>query len=64
MTKRKNDDILDKILRDADNASRQNGNGVWVEDCNHPDGGRWVTNNNDWQELSKSVEDIEKYLRA
>lgn len=64
MTKRKNDDILDKILRNADNASRQSGNGVWVEDCNHPDGGRWVTNNNDWQELSKSVEDIEKYLRA
>lgn len=65
MSKRKVDyDKLDKILQDADNASRQSGNGVWVTVVGHPDGGFWVTDSARLDTLRQSVDDIEKYLRS
>lgn len=57
-----NNDILDKILADSDRAGRT-GSGEWVDDPNHPDGGYIVTKEQ-FEQLSKSVNDIEKYLRS
>lgn len=65
MSKRKVDyDKLEKILRDSDSASRQSGNGVWVTDDCHPEGGFWVTDSATLDTLRQSVDDIEKYLRS
>lgn len=55
---------LDQMIRDSDNAGRQSGGGVWVEDRNHPDGGFWVTDNATLDQLRQSVDDIERYLRS
>lgn len=57
-----NYDILDKILADGDNAQRlrdrfrSNGNG----DAE----GAWITSKEQFDDLYKSIDDIEKYLRS
>lgn len=61
-TRNTNHDILDKILADSDRAGRI-GSGQWVNDPNHPDGG-YVVTQEQFAQLSKNVDDIEKYLRS
>lgn len=57
-----NYDILDKILSDGDAAQRlrdrfrSNGNG----DAE----GTWITSKEQFDDLYKSIDDIEKYLRS
>lgn len=61
--KNRNYDILDQILRDADIAERQS-SGTWVADSRHPEGGYWVTNRETLEQLRRSTDAIEKYLRS
>jgi hypothetical protein len=61
--KNKNFDILDKILSDANIPARQ-GDQQWVVDPNHPDGGYMINSQEDYEQLVKSANDIEKYLRS
>ena len=58
-----NFDILDKILSDANIAERQKGQ-QWVVDSNHPNGGYMINSQEDFDQLVKSTNDIEKYLRS
>jgi hypothetical protein len=58
-----NFDILDKILSDANIAERQGGQ-QWVVDPNHPNGGYMINSQEDFEQLVKSANDIEKYLRS
>jgi len=62
-TRNTNYDILDKILADSDRAERASGNGRWVADPKHPDGG-YVVTKEQFDQLYKSIDDIEKYLRS
>lgn len=57
-----NYEILDKILADADRADRQ-GNGVWIDDPNHPDGG-YILTKEAFDRLTSNVNDIERSLRS
>jgi len=61
--KNKNFDILDKILSDANVPARQGG-GQWVPDPKHPNGGYMINGQEDFEQLVKSANDIEKYLRS
>jgi len=58
-----NYDILDKILSEAGIPERQGGN-QWVADPNHPDGGYMVTTPEDWEDLKRSIDQLEKKLRS
>ncbi len=58
-----NYDILDKILADADRKERNSGNGRWVNDPNHPEGG-YVVSKEQFDQFTQNVNDIEKYLRS
>lgn len=57
-----NYDILDKILADSDRDWRQGArNGKRnFQDAN----GNWITSEEEFAQLNKSIEDIEKYLRS
>ena len=57
-----NYDILDKILSDSDRAQRLAGrNGSFH---NGDAEGTWITSKEQFDQLYKSVDDIEKYLRS
>lgn len=58
-----NYDHLEKILRDADISARTGGNGVWVVDEEHPEG-HWVVQKESLDQIKKSVDSIERYLRS
>lgn len=58
-----NYDHLDKILREAGMAPGQGSGGTWVIDKDHPEG-YWVVNSETLDQLRKSADDIERYLRS
>lgn len=61
-TRNTNYDILDKILREADIQERQS-NGTWVVDEAHPEG-HWVVSRESLDQIRRSTDAIEKYLRS
>lgn len=57
-----NYDILDRILADSDRPQRQGGRN---SSFNNGDAeGAWITSKEQFDQLYKSVDDIEKYLRS
>lgn len=61
-TRNSNYDHLDRILREADIAERQS-NGAWVVDEEHPEG-HWVVSKESLDQIRKSTDAIERYLRS
>lgn len=57
-----NYDHLDRILREADITERQS-NGTWVVDEEHPEG-HWVVSKESLDQIRRSTDAIEKYLRS
>jgi len=58
-----NYDVLDKILSDSDLAQR--GGGKYRPTGNDDSAeGAWITSKEQFDQLYKSVDDIEKYLRS
>lgn len=57
-----NYDILDRILADSDRPQRQGGRNSSFS--NGDVEGTWITSKEQFDQLYKSVDDIEKYLRS
>ena len=62
-TRKTNYDKLDKILADANIPARQ-GRSKWVPSETHPDGGYMVYSQEEFEQLVKSNDAIERYLRS
>ncbi len=62
-TRNTNYDILDKVLGDSNQAQRTGGAN---RSAGNEDGaeGSWVTSKEQFDQLYKSVSDLEKYLRS
>lgn len=65
MNNRNNYEILERILIE-NNIPERNGNGKrWIApDPEHPEQGEWVTSDSEWEEVSRSNDAIEKFLRS
>lgn len=61
-TRNTNYEILDKILDDAGIQRRQGGS-EWIVDEEHPEG-HLVTSKEQFDQLYKSADKIERYLRS
>lgn len=57
-----NYEILDKILSDSDQSQRLGGRGGSFSSSDAE--GTWITSKEQFDQLYKSVDDIEKYLRS
>ncbi len=62
-TRNTNYDVLDKILADSNQAQRMGGANHSSSYADSADGS-WVTSKEQFDQLYKSVSDLEKYLRS
>lgn len=61
-TRNSNYDILDKILTEG-GVKGQQSSGTWVVDEEHPEG-HWVATKESLDQIRRSTDDIERYLRS
>jgi len=64
MSKRNNYDVLDKILSEAGHPARTNDKRWVAPDPDHPEDGYEIDSQESLDDLMKSVEELEKYLRS
>lgn len=65
MNNRNNREILERILSEGNIPDRQSNGKRWVvPDPSKPEEGFWVTSDSTWEEISRSNDAIEKFLRS